>query len=115
MVGQVLQKLVLRAKDSAEEIDSQLVEECMAIAHRLFSGVPDLTDLSEMAEHFNLKHLQKEISRMESAVESDPALAIGTAKELIDTCCKTILRERGITIGSRPEFSELTKATFGDL
>jgi hypothetical protein len=35
---------------------------------------------------------------MELSVHSDTTLAIGTAKELIETCCKTILAERGKTL-----------------
>lgn len=41
-------------------------------------------------------YLTQQITRMESAIDSDPELAIGTAKELIETCCSTILVEHGI-------------------
>lgn len=33
---------------------------------------------------------------MESAAENDPGFAIGTAKELVETVCKTFLKERSI-------------------
>src|ERR1039458_2165277 len=36
------------------------------------------------------EYLSRQITRMESSIESDPELAIGTAKELIETCCKGI-------------------------
>ena len=52
---------------------------------------------------------------MESAVESDPSLAIGTAKELIETCCKTILAERGKPVIGTPDVSTLTKETLKEL
>lgn len=39
--------------------------------------------------------LHRQIDRMRTAVDSDPGLAIGTAKELVETVCKTILSERG--------------------
>ena len=52
---------------------------------------------------------------MEESVKSDPALAIGTAKELIETCCKTILTERGKTLPRKPDFPDLTKATLKEL
>lgn len=32
---------------------------------------------------------------MRESVDEDPALAVGTAKELIETVCKTIMEERG--------------------
>ena len=113
--GQVIQQLVTQAKASGRGEGTQLVDECLAISHRLLSGSPDLTHLTEIAEHFDSKHLQKEISRMEYSVEHDPDLAIGTAKELIETICKTILNERGISLGTNPDLSELTKATFKEL
>lgn len=56
-----------------------------------------------------------QIRRMESAVESDPSLAIGTAKELIETCCKTILAERGKTVMGKPDMPVLTKETLKEL
>jgi hypothetical protein len=52
---------------------------------------------------------------MQDSVEADPSLAIGTAKELIETCCKTILAERGQEISGTPDISTLTKATFKQL
>jgi hypothetical protein len=59
--------------------------------------------------------LKDQIRRIESAIEPDPSLAIGTAKELIETCCKTILAERGKPISGNPDISELTKATLREL
>ena len=114
-VGQVVQELVAEASRSGWCRDTQLVEECSAIAQRLVSGGPNLSDLRVMAERFDQKHLQEEIGRLESAAEEDPALAIGTAKELIETCCKTILSERGIPYSTNADLSELTKATFKTL
>jgi hypothetical protein len=48
---------------------------------------------------------------MEAAVSNDPALAIGTAKELVETCCKTILDARGITFGNADDIPKLIKLT----
>lgn len=36
-------------------------------------------------------YVSQQITRMETAVNQDPELAIGTAKELVETCCKSIL------------------------
>ena len=52
---------------------------------------------------------------MEQCVQSDPAHAIGTAKELIETCCKTILAQRGKSLPGKPDIPELTKATLKEL
>lgn len=56
-------------------------------------------------------YLSQQITRMEAAVANDPALAIGTAKELVETVCKTILEERGISFSKGAEMPELVKAT----
>jgi hypothetical protein len=45
---------------------------------------------------------------MEAAVLNDPALAIGTAKELVETCCKTILEARSISFSRGADLPELT-------
>ena len=113
--GQVIQQLVLEARRSGWCTNPLLIETGLAIAQRLIAGGPNLNDLSVMADRFDQRHLQEEISRLESAIEEDPALAIGTAKELIDTCCKTILSERGIPYSPGADLSELTKATFKTL
>jgi hypothetical protein len=46
---------------------------------------------------------------MEAAVLNDPALAIGTAKELVETCCKTILEARSVSFGRNADLPALTK------
>lgn len=56
-------------------------------------------------------YLFQQITRMEAAVGNDPALAIGTAKELIETCCKTILETRGVTFSKSADIPELIKVT----
>ena len=48
---------------------------------------------------------------METAVENDPGLAIGTAKELIETCCKTILDEQGVVAQKDTELPGLVRLT----
>jgi len=89
-----------------------LVEKARGIAARLLTGAPSLTLLKDQAKTFNSKYLGEQIHRMEAAVETDPSLAIGTAKELFETCCKTILAERGKTIPGSPDIPALSKETF---
>jgi len=79
------------------------------------AGIPSLASIKDTAIVFDAKHMADQIRRMESAVESDPSLAIGTAKELIETCCKTILAERGKPVSGTPDISTLTKETLKEL
>ncbi|WP_244107402.1 abortive infection family protein [Burkholderia sp. BCC0419] len=53
--------------------------------------------------------MAKEIQRLENAVDRDPALAIGTAKELVESCCKTILTKRGVAFTKSEDLGDLTK------
>lgn len=108
--------------DYAEETAPETTEEskkkaglCRAIASRLLAGGPSLDDLTQKAESLNANHLAEQIRRMEDSVETDPTLAIGTAKELIETCCKTILAERGKTLTGTPDIPTLTKETLKEL
>lgn len=58
------------------------------------------------ADFLDARFMQEQLSRAESAVQNDPALAIGTAKELVETCCKTMLGKLSIAI---PDGTELPK------
>ncbi len=60
-------------------------------------------------------YVTQQITRMESAVLDDPDLAVGTAKELLETCCKTILRERTGKAPSSLELPQLVKLTAKEL
>lgn len=98
-----LEKLILfLQKDGFQWVDG-----------RIATGVaiPSLADIKETATAFDAKHMSEQIRRMESSVDSDPSLAIGTAKELIETCCKTILAARGMPVVGTPDVPTLTKNT----
>lgn len=45
------------------------------------------------AEILSSNWMQSEIRRIQNSIETDPALAIGTAKDLVESCCKTILEQ----------------------
>jgi len=53
--------------------------------------------------------MAKEIERLENAVDRDPTLAIGTAKELVETCCKSILTKREIAFTKPDDLGDLAK------
>jgi hypothetical protein len=118
IVGTLLLALIdygasLKAEQTAEA--QALTDTCRQIATRLLAGSPSLNPLKEHAKVLNANHLAEQIQRLEASVETDPSLAIGTAKELIETCCKTILAERGKPISGTPDVSTLTKETLKEL
>ena len=118
LVGRLLNALIDYAQETAHETTEEakrLAERPRAIASRLLAGGPSLDDLRQKAKSLNANHLAEQIRRMEDAVQADPSLAIGTAEELIETCCKTILSERGQEISGTPDIPTLTKATLREL
>lgn len=117
LVGRLLYALIEYAKEIGHEINEKdkLAARCREIASRLLAGGPSLDDLKKKAQSLDANHLAEQIRRMRDSVETDPSLAIGTAKELIETCCKTILSERGQEISGTPDIPTLTKATLKEL
>lgn len=54
--------------------------------------------------------IQEGLERIRRAVSDDPALAIGSAKELIESTAKTVLLERGLKFDDRDDLPKLAKA-----
>ena len=69
----------------------------------------NLTEITNQAIKFDIPELIRQIERMRLAVEDDPGLAIGTAKELIETTCKTILSDHDIEFQDSEEITKLVK------
>lgn len=83
-----------------------------------YVGVGTTPGLSSARETFagtDPGYVAQQITRMDAAVINDPGLAIGTAKELVETCCKTILNERGVTFSKNADIPELVKLTSREL
>lgn len=70
-----------------------------------------LADAKAMAEQFDAAHITDQIKRIEASIDADPALAIGTAKELVESCFKTILRERNVDY-DKEDLPQLGKKAF---
>ena len=121
MVGKAILALIQRVEQILAESATNdpekksLIEPCKSIAGRLMSANVTLEDLKRVAATFDAQHLLDQIRRMELSVQQDPALAIGTAKELIETCCKTVLSERGKPVKGTPDIPALTKETLKEL
>ena len=58
---------------------------------------PFVETIRSHAVAMDLEGLLSQIDRLVHAAENDPPLAVGTAKELVETICKTILEERGVS------------------
>ena len=76
---------------------------------------PGVSAAKEILSGTDLVYVSQQITRMEAAVLNDPGLAIGTAKELVETCCKTILDDRGIEASKKDDLPQLVKQTVKEL
>ena len=68
-----------------------------------------------VADALDAGWMQKAIERLENSIERDPELAIGTAKELVESCCKSILSKCGVSVSRSADLPSLTKAVTKEL
>jgi hypothetical protein len=60
-------------------------------------------------------YISRQIRWMEASVDSDPDLAIGTAKEFVETICKAILADRGIELAGSEDVPRLVRLVAEEL
>ena len=75
---------------------------------------PLVETIRSLASSFDLPALRLEIDRLTRAADEDPSLAVGTAKEMVETICKTILEDRGVPYGSE-DLPQLVRASAKEL
>ena len=101
--------------------ERETISECKSIVARLRSSNPiissNLDVLNNKATIRDAHHLVDIIRRLKQSIdtEPDPGLAIGTAKDLIESVCKTILSERGQPVQGTPNIPTLIKDTLKEL
>lgn len=78
---------------------------------RIEQGVTVLSSAHEVAARIDTQYVAKQVTRMEGSLEGEPDLAIGTAKEFVETICKTILDERNVTYGNNDDIPSLVRKT----
>lgn len=59
--------------------------------------------------HLDAPELEAQIQRMRDSIDSDPGLAIGTSKELVESACKTILEDFGLPLNPDWDLVQLAK------
>lgn len=68
---------------------------------------PALTAATIVAQKFDLAGLKRQVDLIHEKVESDPPLAIGTSKELVETVCRAILGDRKIEVEAAVDVTDL--------
>jgi len=67
----------------------------------LYGGMPvPLEEIERAGEIHDVVELNQQIARIRRSIPDDPALAVGSAKELLETVMKTILAEYGCSTDS---------------
>lgn len=66
-------------------------------------------NLTSVKEELSTEYITKVIHRMQSSIDSDPELAIGTAKDFVESVCKTILNQKSIQFGKGDSLPQLAK------
>lgn len=62
-----------------------------------------------LTQKFNSEYISTQIKNMDSMIDTSPYDAIGKAKELFESCCKTILKENNLSIENDWDIIRLTK------
>lgn len=79
-------------------------------ASRILQTDVHTTEAAKLAaELIDAQYVTRQVTRMQAALVSDPDVAIGTAKEFVETVCKTILTERKLTYDSNEKMPRLVK------
>ncbi len=81
--------------DGWEIFPAKRISNKPVFAYRQLLGTPHLDEAKRVAEQLTGPYIAQQIRRLQEAADADPELAIGTAKEFVESICKTILTERG--------------------
>jgi hypothetical protein len=113
-----VQKLLRLYNDIIINDGFKLIEKERKSGKPIYIGVyvgvipgPDVETVLQGFKSVDDAYVAKQIKRVQDSMDKDPELAIGTAKELIETVCKTILFERGETFSKGAEIPELVRQT----
>lgn len=73
--------------------------------------VVSLLNVQDAVVALDAPQLSRQLTRLRDSVNDDPGLAVGTAKEMLETACKTILSESGVTVDPSWDVPALLKQT----
>lgn len=74
------------------------------------STIDALLEIQETVSKLDWGYVDRELIRIRNSIEKDPELAIGTAKELVESVSKTILTERGRAPTGKEDLPKLVQA-----
>lgn len=63
----------------------------------------------DISQRLNSAYLGQQVTRLQASIVSDPELAIGTAKEFLESITKSLLKAKGLTWTTSDSFPQLVK------
>ena len=92
-----------------DEKYAKLYQQCKAILNKI-NGISVVVQSTaeDLKVKFSSEYMTKQIDMMVSMQKTNPTEAIGKSKELIESCCKTILDEMNISWSKNEDVSQLT-------
>ena len=88
---------------------AKLYRKCQSYIDRVLNvTTPLAANAEELKEKFSSEYLSKQIELMIKMQTENPTEAIGKAKELIESCCKTILDSKKVKWDKNWDMSKLT-------
>lgn len=113
-----INRLLQIFNENLKEDNYEIVEKTKISGKPIFVGRLRITgkesiskksiDLKKM---LNADYVTQQINLMESSIENSPHISIGLAKELIETCCKSIFEDRNETYDKNWDLPKLMKET----
>lgn len=77
---------------------------------RIRLGIVAMNEFAkELEQRFSSEYMSSQISIMMKMTKENPTEAIGKAKELIESCCKTIMEERKVQFSQDDSVGQLTR------
>lgn len=109
-------KLLSLFNDNLAVDDWEIVEVTRISGRSVYAGRPIMEGATvavegakQVAAELDSTYISQQITRMETAITEDPELAIGTAKDFLETICKTILEESGEKTTGKEDLPQLVK------
>ena len=111
-------KLLQIFNDNLKEDNFEIIEKTKISGKLIFVGRIRLTGKESLQKKtsyikniLNADYVSQQINLMEASIENSPHISIGLAKELIETCCKSILDERAHPYDKNWDLLKLMKET----
>lgn len=111
-------KLLQIFNDNLKEDNFEIIEKTRISGKPVFVGRLKITGKESIQKKgfdikklLNADYVSQQINLMESSIENSPHISIGLAKELIETCCKSIIDERKEVYDKNWDLPKLMKET----